>query len=60
MKKYTSSANEFLLHTCEAIGKYKKSLKKIVFCKNFKVQLMGFCYISTAKNCTSPANEFLL
>ena len=46
LKKFTSLANEFLLH------RYSK--------KNVQVQLMSFCYIGTAKKCTSTANEFLL
>ena len=39
-KIYTSPANEFLLHTVEAIGKLK--VKKIDFEKNVPVQMPYF------------------
>ena len=44
-KKYTSPANEFLLHECR---------------NNKKMKNKGNIYFSNLKKCTSPSNKFLL
>ena len=76
LKKFTSPANEFLLHKCRNKRKMKKwfffsNPKKItspsnefllhrIEWKNAQVLLMSFSYKGIAKKCTSPSNEFLL
>ena len=75
-EKFTSPANEFLLHKCRNNRKIKKmiffsNLKNVtspaseflldrIVWKNAQVLLMSFFYKGIAKKCTSPSNEFLL
>ena len=44
-KIYTNPADRFFLHTVEAIGKCKKSVKKMNT-KNVQVQLISFYYMN--------------